>query len=337
MWRGDGATRFGGEMNRVRIPPSIGAQAIYYAVRAASWLLGKIPVQISYALAGALGQAYCIVNPGHSRWAAYNYARVLRVDAGSREARRMARRSFANYARVLVDFFRLPHLSTEEVFAATIVIGGENLDRARAGGRGVLVVTAHFGSWDRAGVALASLGFRPTVLVDSFQPPALDAWVTRTRTRFGMKAVAVEKPGALREMYRTLARGDSLVIVIDRPEPETGVPVTFYGERTGWPAGAAQVALRTGCGIVVAGAFRQPGNRQYLGFAELVEPPAPTGDRDADAQALTQLLATRLEAHITAHPEQWYMFRPMWPVRDEGTSPPFFTRGEGENLSGRRA
>ncbi len=318
---------------QVRIPPNVGANVIYYAVRGASWLLGKIPVRVSYALAGAVGTAYCYLNPKHSRWAAYNYARVLNVAEDSEEARRMGRKSFANYARVLVDFFRLPHQTPEEVFAATRIASAslDALEKARAGGRGVMMVSAHFGSWDRAGAVFGSLGYRPTVLVDSFAPPALDAWVTRTRTKFGMKAIAVEKPGALREMYRTLNRGDGLVVIIDRPEPETGVPVVFYGEHTGWPAGAAQVALRTGCGIVVGGLLRQPGGRRYLGFAEYVEPPTPTGDRAADVQALTQLFATKLEAVITAHPEQWYMFRPMWPVK-ESLPPAPSSIGEGESF-----
>lgn len=296
---------------------------MYGAVRAASWLLGRIPVRLSYALAGVLGTLYCILNPRHSRWAAYNYARVLNVAADSPEARRMTRCSFANYARVLVDVFRLPHQTPEEVFATASVRGAAELARAVAGpgkGKGIVMVTAHLGSWDRSGAVFAALGYPTTVLVDTFQPPALDAWVTRLRQRFGMTAIAVERPGVLREMYRTLARGGTLVFLIDRPEPEAGVPITFFGEHTGWPAGAAQVALRTGSTIVLGGLFRRPGNRTYSGFLEVIEPPPPTGNRDADVQALTQRLATHLEAHIVAHPEQWYMFRPMWPVHDNAAA-----------------
>src|SRR5579885_1911493 len=82
--------------------------SLYFLVRGASALLSVIPVRLSYALAGAIGEAYCIVRPSHSRWAAYNLARVLNEPETSPYVRRMARKSFANYARVLVDFFRLP-------------------------------------------------------------------------------------------------------------------------------------------------------------------------------------------------------------------------------------
>ena len=59
-----------------------------------------------------------------------------------------------------------------------------------------------------------------------------------------MNGVAVENPGALREMYRILQRKDVLVLLIDRPDPR-GVPVTFFGEATTFPAGVAQFAIRT--------------------------------------------------------------------------------------------
>lgn len=286
---------------------------IYWSVRIVSALLAVLPVRFSYALAGLIGEAYCLARPSHSRWAAYNLARVLHEPETSPYVRKMARKSFGNYARVLVDFFRLPHVSHEEILSQASIVGVENLARAAAGGKGLIVITAHMGSWDRAGALVTGYGHRATALVDTFSPPQLDAWVTRMRDKFGMTALAVEKPGVLREMYRTLRRGDAVLFVVDRPE-FAGVPVTFFGERTGLPAGVAQVALRTGCGIAIGGLFRKPGNRTYTGFVELITPSPPSGDHAADVQALTQQIVHYLEAWIVQYPDQWYMFRPMWPM-----------------------
>ncbi len=294
--------------------PQIFSLSTYYLVRGASALLAVLPVRFSYAFAGWIGTIYCRVRPSHSRWAAYNYARVLHEPESSPVVQRMARRAFANYAKVLVDFFRLPYVTIEDIQHHATVTGIEHLVTAAEGGKGLIVVTAHMGSWDRSGALITAAGFHATVLVDTFSPPQLDAWVTKMRAKFGLTAVPVEKPGALREMYRTLKRGDALVFVIDRPDYNTGVPVTFFGERTGFPAGVAQVALRTGCGLALGGMFRRPGDLTYDGFIELIVPPARTGDMAYDVQALTQAIVTRLEEQIVTHPDQWYMFRPMWPV-----------------------
>src|SRR5258708_23272845 len=127
---------------------------LYLLVRAASALLSIIPVRLSYALAGAIGEAYCIMRPSHSRWAAFNLARVLNEPESSPYVQRMARKSFANYARVLVDFFRLPYYSHEQISAQASVLGLDDLARAKAYGRGVILITAHMGSWDRPGPVL---------------------------------------------------------------------------------------------------------------------------------------------------------------------------------------
>ena len=284
---------------------------LYWLVRSASALLSVIPVRLSYALAGAIGEAYCFIRPSHSRWAAFNLARVLNEPATSPYVRRIARKSFANYARVLVDFFRLPYLSHAEISASASVLGLEDLRRAHDYGKGVILITAHMGSWDRAGAVLTGFGYDATVLVDTFSPPQLDRWVTRMRQKFGMKAIAVESPGALREMFRVLQRKETLVLLIDRPEPR-GIPVTFFGEQTYFPRGIPHLALRTGCPVIVCGLFRRPDNVTYDGFTKLIPPMDGTADDGVSVSVLTQRIVDILETAIVAHPAQWYMFRPMW-------------------------
>lgn len=303
----DGDSRFA--------PTSVRSQSfLYYLVRAASLLLTLIPVRLSYGLAGAIGEAYCIVRPSHSRWAAYNLSRVLNEPEASPYVRKAARQSFGNYARVLVDFFRLPYVRQEDILAHASVTGLEALPRAAAIGKGFILVAGHMGSWDRAGAVFAGYGYHPTILVDTFSSPQLDAWVTRTRRKFQLHVVAVEKPGALREMFRVLQRNDPLVLLIDKPDPR-GVPVTFFGEQTAFPSGVSQLALRVGCPVVVAGLFRRPDNITYDGFCTYIPPVEPSGDPTADAQILTQQIADILAAEIVKHPTQWFMFRPMWPER----------------------
>ena len=46
---------------------------------------------------------------------------------------------------------------------------------------------------------------------------------------------------------------------------------------------------------------------------------APTGDEAKDVQAVTQAIMDSHERFIREHPDQWYMFREMWPrVRNSG-------------------
>ena len=93
---------------------------------------------------------YFWLNPGHSRHAVDNLAVVLAQERTFPAARRLARASFRNYAMYLLDFLRLPSTHPTEAEHGALSAGWEHLDAALQGGKGAIVVTAHFGSWDRA-------------------------------------------------------------------------------------------------------------------------------------------------------------------------------------------
>jgi len=40
----------------------------------------------------------------------------------------------------------------------------------------------------------------------------------------------------------------------------------------------------------------------------------PSGDEEQDIQELTQKIMSSLERFIRQYPDQWFMFRPMWPA-----------------------
>jgi KDO2-lipid IV(A) lauroyltransferase len=112
-------------------------------------------------------------------------------------------------------------------------------------------------------------------------------------------------------MLRALRQNEILAILIDRPLSAEGVPVRFFGAETRVPGGAATLALRAGAPVVCAAALRTS-----EGFAAHVSPPItiePSGDSRRDVQELTQHAMSWLEALIRSHPDQWYMFRNMWP------------------------
>jgi lauroyl/myristoyl acyltransferase len=64
----------------------------------------------------------------------------------------------------------------------------------------------------------------------------------------------------------------------------------------------------------VAGLWRTPENN-YAGRAMPALRFRPTSDRDSDVNAAMQRIMGHVEGVIRAHPDQWYMFRRMWPDR----------------------
>lgn len=84
----------------------------------------------------------------------------------------------------------------------------------------------------------------------------------------------------------------------------------MFGRSRRLPAGPALLSLQTGAPIVVADIYETKRGWRCV----LHEPLAidPTGDRRADATALTRQLATAFERAISASPSDWHLFQPGW-------------------------
>jgi len=239
---------------------------------------------------------------------------VLGPDAPESLVRRHARESFRNYARSVVEFLRFPKL-TEEELAGLVAdsFGWEYLEGALSRKKGVILVMPHFGSWDLAGAILARRAQPFNAVADSFVSPDMNRMVQGARMKQGIHIIASQDQGALKHLYRALARNEIVGIVPDRPVEwgDGGVQVSFFGRQARLPAGVAMLALRTGATIIPGFCARRADGKYYGGLYPPIEY-EPTGDRSRDIQELTQRVMGALEAIIRLHPDQWYMFKRLW-------------------------
>ena len=108
------------------------------------------------------------------------------------------------------------------------LVGLERLAEADERGRGVIVLSAHFGNWEivppmvaLARGPMASVG-RPA------DNPYVDREIQALRTRFGNRSL--DKRGAVREMFRVLREPGRLGLLIDqRVRAEEAIDVPFFG------------------------------------------------------------------------------------------------------------
>jgi len=272
----------------------------------------RLPPRAGYAIAGIVGSLGYYLWPRGRRAMERNYRRVLR-GAPAREVRRVARQSLVNYCRYLADFVRFPSLSPQQLMAS--VAGDESfaaLDRALERGKGAIIVCMHFGNWDLGAGAAAARGYPVTVVAETFPDPRLDEMVAGARKRLGMSIVRMEKTGP--SLLRSLKHNGLLALLIDRPVPGDGVQVEFFGEPVEVPAGPARIAIRSGATVVPAAFARcDPKGMTVQILADFGLIYEPSGDEQHDVRDLTQAIMRSHERFVRAHPEQWYMFREMWP------------------------
>lgn len=239
-----------------------------------------------------------------------NMAHVL-PDADQKTVRRVARQSFRNYAKYLVDFIRAPKIRPEDVEGKIVFDNWPAIEAAHAEGKGIIFVLMHVGNWEMGGPFLTQHGYKVNVIAETFGHDKLNDMIVTARSTRGMRVIPMEHSAIA--IVRALRRNEILGILIDRPMAENGVPVRFFGSPTMVPAGPARIALRTGARVLPVALVRMRGTADKL--LALLEPNLffePTGDEQHDVRALTEAILAAHEGFIRRFPDQWYMFRRMW-------------------------
>ena len=113
----------------------------------------------------------------------------------------------------------------------------------------------------------------------------------------------------LREVFRVLHRHEIVALLVDWGYRPDGIPVRFFGAWTRFPAGPAVLAARTGAAILPFWVIRTDGRH----ITEVGQTITVASDEPAELARATQEIATAVEAGIRLAPEQWCVFKPMWP------------------------
>jgi KDO2-lipid IV(A) lauroyltransferase len=216
----------------------------------------------------------------------------------------VGRRVMLNFGRGVVETFMLPHLGPGDLARMVDIQGKDKLDSALSSGRGVVFATAHLGSWELAGAALAAMGYRITTVAGVQFSPSLSPMIRLMKQRLGITVVSMDT-GAL-TIARTLHRGGVVALHIDGDQFTDGIWVRYFGRDVSLPRGPAALALKTGAALLPAFAVRTS-RRHITIMIEDDVAAAAADERDA-----TQRMAGIVERYVRRYPDQWCMFRPFW-------------------------
>lgn len=241
----------------------------------------------------------------------------LRVVTGGRlseaELAALTARAMRSYARYWQEAFRLPTLSSERIVAGTEVVGIEHLEKARAGGRGLVMVLPHSGNWDAAGVWFIDWLSGPFMTVaERLKPESLYRRFLDYRESLGFRVVPLTGgPRPSTDVLREwLADGGVTCLLVDRNLGAGGVPVEFFGRSATMPGGAALLAAQTGAALVpTVCQFTDRGWRLVFSPEIPVDGPGRLKDRVTGAM---QSAAEAFATSIAAQPEDWHMLGRIW-------------------------
>lgn len=288
--------------------------------RAALGFLGLLPERLALRLGEGMGWVVGVVL-GIRRRTVRDHLRQAFPKENEGWRRRLARASFRHLGRESLATFLLGRMSPQEILDRAEVIGLAAFQEALELGKGVILVSAHFGNWEISAATLALRGFPLDAVVQRQRNPLFDAKLNENRRRFGVTVIFRNE--APKQVLRSLRKGRIVGILADQNVRRGGVFVDFFGKKAATARGPAVFALRTGCPIFLGFARRVEGNpTRYR--AELIPVEfTPSGDMEEDVPRLTETYTRDLEREILRAPEQYFWQHRRWKTRppEEGGPP----------------
>lgn len=291
----------------------------YGAYMAFFGMVRALPHAAARGAGAALGGLAHRLDGRHRRVALANLAAAFpELDEATR--RRLVRDCFRHFGGMLFDRLSMTRFGAEEICRRMSIRGWEHLLRAEAEGRGVLLLTAHLGSWEMLADPVSIYRGPSYAIARPADNPYLDRQARRLRERFGV--VAVNRRGAGRRAMRALENGERVWILADqRVHPREGVELPFLGRPATTSTLAARLALRFCTPAVPIFCYPEPGGRFRIEVRPAIRPDEsgdgePGGVAGGDPVAeLTARYVAATEAEIRDHPEMWLWMHDRWRQR----------------------
>lgn len=297
---------------------SLRHRAEYWVVRGLLRILGWLPHRAARGLCAILAALSYALWP-RLRGVGLRNLQLAYPEWTARERRRVLFQSFQNLGRMLADFAHFPRWNRKNIERLIVYDGYENFQHAQSQGKGLLFLTAHFGSWELGSFAHGVYGHPVNFVVRRLDNPLIDALVDRYRCLSGGRSI--EKGDFARQALKALRQGEAVGILMDQNMlPSEGVFVDFFGHTACTTTGPARVVRKTGAPVALGLVIWDSQQRKYRLRFDLVDW-IGREDPEEEIVANTAHYTKLLEQYIRRYPEQWLWVHRRWKTRPPGDPP----------------
>lgn len=296
----------------------------YWALTLVVWTTaGWLPRRAGRAAGRVLARLAWFVRRGERSLARTNLALALPT-ATDGERAEILTRSVQLLGENLHDALAAPRLLAEQGLVSTATdrwdgsrVLDEELRALGRLGRGLVVLTGHFGCWELLGGWLARelprLGIGPlAVVTGTIHNPAVDRLVQDRRRQLGM--ITLPRDGGARPLLRHLRSGGTAAILLDQNTHVPNMMVPFMGRPAPTAVGVAKIVLRYGIPVLPVAIARQ-GNGHVVRhrLPRVMAPNPAAADNDQELLALLTWCNQQLESFLRRNPAEWVWFHQRWP------------------------
>ena len=297
----------------------LGAWLAYAAIRTVFAVMQCFPIDWNLRTARLLARAWAVVMPRHRQRAVAHLAASLGDVHPIRRISTMADRCLESVAMFAVEAICLPRLITPMSWSRYIrLVDFDETLQVLLAGRGVILVTGHYGSFEIVGHLLAALGFDVAAVMRPLDNVYLNRFIVSSRRTHGLRLL--DKRGASAEAEGMLREGTLVGFIGDQDAGRKGIFVEFFGRPASTYKSIGLLAMATGSPIVVGYARRRGGAAHYDVGVQRVIHPREWESRDDPLRWITQAYTSAIEQIVRAQPEQYLWMHRRWKSQPRSSS-----------------
>lgn len=217
----------------------------------------------------------------------------------------LAKRVFEHFGRTSADFLTSRGRDLQRLEDTTEIVGRHYLDEAMSMGKGVILVTGHFGNWERASAWISMSGYPLSVVIRDADQEGVNQVVNELRTGPGTKIIP--RGSAAKPILEALRAKEIVGIIPDQNAEDAFLP--FFGKPAGTNLGLGVFQDRTQAAVLPVTCVYLGPNSYRISFHPLLQ---PESGYERKGEGLLRSVNTWLESVIRENPEQWLWFHDRW-------------------------
>ena len=287
---------------------------LYYLGRVVAFIFCVIPLRVGLSIASALGTLVIYILPRYRNLTIENLRFAFGNEKSEDELQNIAKRVFQNLGKNAVELVNLPKFNKPVMDRFVGFRNRERLDEAYNKRKGVIVLTAHFGSWELMAAALRENNCPGVTIGRRIYFKKYDDFLNKLRKSRDVEVIYRDE--SPRKMLKTLKKNWIVGIVADQDvDSVDGVFVNFFGAQAYTPVGPVALAKASGAVLLPVFIIRE-GNRHTIAVEEPVEL-IDTGNKEADIINNTQKWSNVVESYIRKYPDQWVWMHRRWKTQKQ--------------------
>ena len=298
-------------MSVMKTTTGLKARLFHLAIRTVFALLQMFPIRRNLQAARRLAKWWPKVMIRHRDRAVEHLTRSLGDVYTPAQIEWLADRCLENVTLFAVEAVCLPRLINAFTWNRYITL--KNFDEAQKrllSGRGAILVTGHYGSFEVMGHLLAALGHDVAAVMRPLDNIYLNRFVVQSRRTHGL--TLLDKKGAAVRAEKILEEGKLLAFIGDQDAGRKGLFVDFFGQPASAYKSIGLLAMAAGCPIIVGYARRLGLDAKYEVGVQRVIDPAEWEAQDDPLCWITQTYTTAIEEFVREAPEQYLWIHRRW-------------------------